>query len=96
MNYRNRQLLDLAHHLPCQWCGEGVASEPAHSNHQRHGKGMGIKAHDAYFAALCHSCHAELDQGSRWTREERANIWQSAHDRTMLELWRRGWIRVNR
>src|SRR5690242_7404417 len=48
MNFRSRALLDLAHHLPCQWCGRGTASEPAHSNQQKHGKGMSLKLHDCY------------------------------------------------
>ena len=96
MNYRNRALLDLAHHLPCQHCGAVEASEPAHSNWSRHGKGMSLKAHDVYFAAMCHSCHAELDQGSRWTREQREEIWRTAHEKTLLELWTRGWLKVIR
>jgi len=57
---------------------------------------LSIKAHDCYFAALCHECHAELDQGVKWLREERQRVWQTAHERTLLELWRRGWIKVNR
>ena len=96
MNFRNRALLDLAHHLPCQWCGKGEASEPAHSNQSKHGKGMSIKSHDAFFAALCHDCHRNLDQGSKMSREERAEMWQTAFERTFLELWTRGWLKVNR
>jgi len=96
MNFRSRPLLDLAHHLPCQWCGAGVASEPAHSNLQRHGKGMSIKAHDCYFAALCHDCHSALDQGSRLSKQERMDMWQTAFERTLLELWRRNWLTVKR
>ena len=57
---------------------------------------MSIKSHDCYFAALCHECHVQLDQGVKWLREERKHVWQTAHERTLLELWRRGWIKVNR
>lgn len=96
MNFRCRPLLDLAHHLPCQWCGKGTASEPAHSNQQKHGKGMSIKAHDVFFAALCHDCHSEIDQGSKLTKGERMELWQTAFERTLLELWKRGWLKVQR
>ena len=93
-NYRNRALLNLAHYLPCQWCGKGVASEPAHSNQSRHGKGMSIKAHDVYFAALCHECHSALDQGSKLSKQERMDMWQYAHERTLLEIFKLGWVVV--
>lgn len=94
MNYRNRRLLDLAHRLPCQCCGRGQASEPAHSNQSKHGKGMSIKSHDVFFAALCHDCHASLDQGSKLTREERQEMWQRAFEKTLLVLWERKLIQV--
>ena len=96
MNYRNRPLLDLAHFLPCQWCGKGTASEPSHSNQQIHGKGMSIKAHDVFFAALCHDCHAEIDQGTRLSKSERQERWRIAADRTLLAIWRNGWLKVTR
>lgn len=96
MNYRNRSLLDLAHHLPCMHCGQGEASEPAHSNQSEHGKGMSLKAHDVYFAALCHTCHARLDQGRDLSRDERRSMWQRAFEKTLLAMWQRGWIKVAR
>jgi hypothetical protein len=101
--YRNRNLLDLAHLLPCQNCGwENGGSEPAHSNSQKHGKGMSHKAHDCYFAALCNVCHSWLDQGSGKDptglysddRADKQAMWRHAFDRTLLELWRRRLIEV--
>lgn len=98
MNYRNRDLLDLAYELPCQiqlpGVCEGGRGEPAHSNQERHGKGGAMKAHDCFFASACRSCHREIDQGKTMTREERREAWQRAHERTMLALWRQGFIRV--
>lgn len=104
-NYRNRQLLDLAHRIcECQNCGayspEGC--EPAHSNQQRHGKGKSIKAHDCYFAALCHACHFWLDQSSkmspcgRWGghQADKRDAFHYAADKTLLLLWQNGWIKV--
>ena len=58
----------------------------AHSNQMRDGKGKGIKAHDYRIAALCFRCHSELDQGSKLSREERLQIWEDAHRKTI------GWL----
>jgi len=96
-NYRDRSLLDLAYKLNCTLQIEGVCDggpgEPCHSNQSRHGKG-GAKAHDCFFASGCRSCHRELDQGRHFDREEKAEIWLRAHERTMLQLWQLGLIRV--
>src|ERR1051326_2152651 len=105
VNYRNRRLLDLAHRVnECQNCGaftpEGC--EPAHSNLGEHGKGVSLKSHDVFFACLCHSCHAWLDQGSgsdpsgMYTsrRDEKAAMWRAAFDKTQVLLWSRGMVRV--
>jgi hypothetical protein len=58
----------------------------AHSNQLRDGKGKSIKAHDYRTAALCYSCHMELDQGKRWSKVERRELWEEAHRQTM------GWL----
>ncbi len=97
MNYRDRALLDLAYQLDCQFglpCCEGGPGEPCHSNQHRHGKGGSIKAHDCYFASGCRSCHRELDQGKTMTKDERRQVWQDAHERTFLQFWQLGLIRV--
>jgi len=61
----------------------------AHSNQMRDGKGRGLKAHDYRIAALCFTCHAELDQGQAMSREERLNMWETAHRGTV------GWLFEN-
>ncbi|MRR49354.1 MAG: DUF1364 family protein [Rhodocyclaceae bacterium] len=102
MTFRSRSLLDLAHRVTeCQVRIPGVCAghsdhgcEPAHSNQQRHGKGMGHKAADCFHAAACHACHAELDQGSRLTKEERRDYWQAAHERTLQLYFENGWLKV--
>ncbi len=99
MNYRSRPLLDLAHRIDvCMCCLEPAPDgcEPAHSNQSRHGKGMSIKAHDLFHAAIKHDCHAKLDQGKHLSREERTELWQIAHERTLLEYFRRGWLKVTK
>ncbi len=100
MNYRNRKLLDLAHEIPCQLQIENVCSgsmaEAAHSNLGQHGKGKSMKAHDCFFAAACRECHFEIDNGKRLSKDERENIWRAGHERTMLLLWRIGYLQVAR
>ena len=68
----------------------------AHSNQLRDGKGKGIKAHDFRIAALCYRCHADLDQGSQMSKDERREVWEEAHRRTIGELFLRGLIDVVR
>lgn len=98
MNYRNRALLDLAYQLECtaQIPGvcEGGPGEPMHSNQARHGKGGALKAHDVFFASGCRACHRELDQGHKFNREEKFAIWQTAHERTMLQIFDLGLVKV--
>ena len=84
MNYRNKKLLEVCRELPCTHCGlsDGTVVA-AHSNQLRDGKGKGIKAHDYRIAALCYACHAELDQGRVLSREERIQMWEDAHRKTI-------------
>lgn len=85
--YRNKKLLELIRQSPCQHCGvQDGTVVAAHSNQLRDGKGRGIKAHDYRIAALCFTCHADLDQGAQLSREERLNMWEEAHRKTV------GWL----
>lgn len=74
----------MCRELPCTHCGlsDGTVVA-AHSNQLRDGKGKGIKAHDYRIAALCYACHAELDQGRVLSREERIQMWEDAHRKTI-------------
>ena len=58
----------------------------AHSNQLCDGKGKGIKAHDYRIAALCYHCHMGLDQGAKYSKEERREFWELAHRKTI------GWL----
>lgn len=97
-----KSLTNLSKHYDCQHCGEHGMSVAAHSNQQEHGKGMGKKAHDLFIAFLCHRCHTWLDQGMGMdptgvysdSREDKAEMWRRAHDRTLLALFRDGKVRV--
>jgi ferredoxin len=55
---------------------------------------MGIKAHDCYIAAICFTCHAEIDQGKTYTKDVRKAVWDKAHKRTIGELFKRNKLKV--
>ena len=91
--YRNKHLLEIVRSFPCTHCGaiDGTVVA-AHSNQLRDGKGKGIKAHDYRIAAMCYTCHTELDQGKWMNKMERMDMWRTAHERTVellneLGLW---------
>jgi len=86
--YRNKKLLEAVRVLPCQHCGISDGTiVAAHSNQLRDGKGRGIKAHDYRIGALCFTCHSDLDQGARMSKQERIEMWEEAHRRTIGELF---------
>ena len=88
--YRNRKLLDVLRQSPCQTCGRSDGTiVAAHSNQLRDGKGRGLKANDYRVAALCFTCHAEIDQGTKLSKAERIEIWEEAHRKTI------GWLFEN-
>ena len=93
--YRNQKLLEAVRQLPCQMCGiEDGTVVAAHSNQLRHGKGRGLKAHDWAIAALCFKCHMEIDQGKLYDKQTRADLWDSAFEKTLHLLWEREIIEV--
>lgn len=82
MNYRNKKILDEAQHHKCQSCGaDDETVVAAHSNQVRHGKGMGIKAHDLP-AYLCGQCHAWLDQGGA-SKKLKNELWMVAFKKSL-------------
>lgn len=98
MNYRNRRLLDLAHRVQiCQFqlppcAGYSVEGcEPAHSNHQIHGRGHGFKADDDQHVAACPHCHRYYD-GGKLPRTEAFDTFTAARERTFALYRSRGWL----
>lgn len=95
MTYRNPKLLAMAREAPvCFRCqatnvGQVVA---AHSNQLRDGKGRGHKAADFRIAYLCNTCHTEIDEGARMSRQERVSAWEEAHRHTIGWLFSTGRI----
>jgi len=55
---------------------------------------MGLKSHDYRIAALCFTCHADIDQGQRLNKEKRKELWDEAHRRTIGWLFERGHLIV--
>jgi hypothetical protein len=66
-----------------------------HSNQSKHGKGMGIKAPDSLVVALCHTCHHELDNGNKLSKEERRHLWDQAYIKTMQYLIEKELLIIN-
>ena len=93
--YRNRPLLNACRELPCQHCGisDGTVVA-AHSNQLRDGKGRGLKAHDYRVASLCYKCHMELDQGKNLSKQERTELWEEAHRKTIGQLFELSLIHI--
>ena len=86
--YRNRKLLDVLRKSPCQHCGRSDGTVvAAHANLLRLGKGKGIKCPDFYTAALCFSCHSELDQGKNLSKSEREEMWIEDYLKTIKLLF---------
>ncbi|WP_367394536.1 hypothetical protein [Cupriavidus sp. Agwp_2] len=95
MMYRNTKLLEAVRAFPCTNCGRQDGTVvAAHSNQLRDGKGRGLKAHDYRIAAMCHTCHAALDQGSKLSRAEREEMWEAAHRKTVGLLFEAGLVKV--
>ena len=97
MNFREPKLMKACRELECTALLPGCehyGCVGAHSNQLRHGKGMSIKAHDCFIAAMCARCHHEIDFGVTMNREQKIECWEAAHRQTVLELWRRELIGV--
>lgn len=83
---RDKKRLQACRNLPCQHCGaEDGTVVAAHSNEGIHGKGRSIKASDKFVAALCFTCHANLDQG-KMSKQERTQMWHNAYVKTIAIL----------
>lgn len=96
-NYRNRKLLDLCRGEACYLAFpncEGFNTVPCHSNMLRHGRGFSYKSHDVYVVPGCPSCHRELDALGNYTREQKEQVFMSAWERWMLQLFQKEFVDV--
>ena len=90
MIWRSEKFKRLVASLDCSAC---PAPGPSQAAHRNEGKGMGIKVSDALCAALCPTCHTELDQGKTMTKQERRDFWNRAYINTVKELIESGRIK---
>lgn len=89
---RSKKLLEAAREIPCQNCYVDDGTVVAAHTNWGGGKGRSIKADDNLIASLCYRCHCQLDQGSALSKEQRQDMWQMAHRKTVqrlvsLKLW---------
>jgi hypothetical protein len=89
--YRSEKWLRAVASLPCVLCYREGATQAAHRNE---GKGMGIKTHDCWTAALCVDCHADIDQGKGLSRDERRQRMDVAILLTLAQLATDGRIKA--
>jgi hypothetical protein len=93
MNYRNKKLTKSAKHESCVSCGANDSTIVwAHSNSQKHGKGMGMKAHDLFGAYLCHKCHTNYDSGDTLGMLSKNGINMIDKKSWFMEMWERSMI----
>ncbi len=90
MIYRNAKILALAREAPCQHCGANDGTIVAcHSDQLRDAKGTGIKSHDFRVAYMCVRCHHEQGNGNKLNRQQKIEMWEEAHRKTI------GWLFMN-
>lgn len=87
MTWRSEKFRRLVSTLDCGACG---ATGPCQAAHRNEGKGMGLKVSDALCAALCPTCHYELDQGKSMSKQERRDFWNRAYINTVQQLIEEG------
>lgn len=92
--YRSEKLKRRVASFPCQVCGIEGRTQASHSNQYRDGHAMAIKSHDYRLAAICVECHSEIDQGLKMSREERNDMWDEAHRKTVGLLFDHGFLEV--
>jgi hypothetical protein len=88
---RLQALRDLARGEDCLLQLPGCCCHPettvwGHTNTLSDRKGLGYKASDSKGFFVGHDCHAELDQGSRFSEEQKARFVQLAQERTRTRL----------
>lgn len=88
--FRCRRWLQAAATLDCVRCG-AHGTQAAHRNE---GKGMALKTDDCLVAALCPTCHMEIDQGKNMDKEERHREMDRAILETLKRLVRAGLVGV--
>lgn len=93
MNWRNKKLTQSAKNEACVACGADDGTIVwAHSNEQKHGKGMGIKSHDLFGAYLCMACHHNYDVGMGLTRKAKMELFRDWWEASMIVACEKGYL----
>jgi hypothetical protein len=80
----DRRMRDACRNEPCYLQIPGVCNGdrrtcvPAHRNE---GKGAGLKNADFFTLPACFTCHTEFDQGKRFVRQQKRDMWNAAFER---------------
>lgn len=83
--YRSKRWLEAVGQIDCcVLCGRW-GTQVAHRNE---GKGMALKVDDCLTAALCVTCHTDIDNGNQLSRDERRALMDRAIVLTLRELVR--------
>ncbi|WP_312836654.1 hypothetical protein [Pantoea sp.] len=90
--YRSRKWLAAVGQIECCVLCGAYGVQVAHRNE---GKGMGLKVDDSLTAALCVTCHTDIDSGKNLTREERRALMDRAIVLTVQRLSREGRIAIS-
>lgn len=77
--------------MPCVCCMREGQSQAAHRNER---KGLALKVSDAWTVPLCVECHAEFDQGRKWTRDEKRAMFLEWLAITIDRLARDGMVKA--
>lgn len=88
--HRSDKWLRAVASLDCVICDK----EGTQAAHRNEGKGMALKVDDCLTAALCPSCHTDLDQGKELTREQRRELMDRAILDTLVQLARNGKVSI--
>lgn len=89
--FRSAKWLQAVREIECCVICGNYGVQAAHRNE---GKGVGLKVEDCLTAALCHECHAAIDNGRDMTREERRAEMDRAIVLTLKELANSGRVTV--
>lgn len=99
--HRSRKLLDIAHKAPCfatfpHECTQHNGCEPAHSDAQIFGRGVGHKTPDWAVAFMCHNAHVIISAkvGGGAEREQKFMDWLRAYVATQNYLWNGGKVKL--
>lgn len=93
MNWRSKKIKDSAKNEACVSCGidDGTVVW-AHSNEQKHGKGIGIKAHDLFGCFICHKCHFLYDSSTSMNKFDKQAWFREQWEKSMILVCKKGYI----